>query len=210
MLPQPVFLPQVASTPPSRFGINPITIFRDPDGPDPGRLIRRILFMETVEKKKVVRSDDNGRIEIYEPQIITRKCTMCHIHRDWRGKEGMVGGITYAVISTEEFALLQQNNKQLLSDMDSKNKSSMEEAKHKNLQNISGIRHSYLWSAIAALCVILFLSILTMQFSVIQPMKYLTRSPVQRLKSKCWSLTSPRHQRNKRPVSNRSIEPSLK
>ncbi len=116
--------------------------------------------------KKVVRSDENGRVDIYEPQIVTRKCTMCHIHQEWRGKEGMVGGVTFASISTEEFNLLQQNNQQLLSELDDNNKKSVEDVKRKNMQNIIEIRNSFIWTAMAALGAILCLSFLTMQFSI--------------------------------------------
>ncbi len=53
-------------------------------------------------KKKLTLWTDKG-VEIYDPQIITRKCTVCHIHDDWAGREGEIGGVTYFRASTAAY-----------------------------------------------------------------------------------------------------------
>ena len=67
--------------------------------------------LQTLREKKEKLSfwTDRG-FEIYDPQIITKKCTMCHIHASWRGKEGSIGGITYFRASTDAFAELSDLN----------------------------------------------------------------------------------------------------
>jgi methyl-accepting chemotaxis protein len=61
------------------------------------------------EKQKISLWTQRG-VEIYDPQIITRKCTMCHVHTDWTGQEGNLGGITYFRASTQAFNKLSNEN----------------------------------------------------------------------------------------------------
>lgn len=58
------------------------------------------LSMVHKDKKKLTFWTSRG-VEIYDPQIITRKCTACHIHRDWPRIEGEVGGVIYFRASTD-------------------------------------------------------------------------------------------------------------
>ena len=67
-------------------------------------------------KQKISLWTERG-VEIYDPQIITKKCTMCHIHAAWRGKEDAIGGITYFRASTDAFTKLSDLNQTAMLNM---------------------------------------------------------------------------------------------
>jgi len=73
------------------------------------RIDPEALLQLEKERKKLSFWTEDG-FEIYDPQIITKKCTMCHVHAAWRGKEGAIGGITYFRASTDAFRDLSDLN----------------------------------------------------------------------------------------------------
>jgi methyl-accepting chemotaxis protein len=76
-----------------------------------GRQIKKDVMTDLIENKKKLTLWSPQGIEIYDPQIITRKCTGCHVHREWRGKEGNIGGVTYFRASTDAFVRIKNQNK---------------------------------------------------------------------------------------------------
>jgi methyl-accepting chemotaxis protein len=81
------------------------------------RRIERGVLAKLLENKQKLTLWNLQGIEIYDPQIITRKCTVCHVHDAWRGKEGNVGGITYFRASTEAFKKIEGENKAAILSM---------------------------------------------------------------------------------------------
>lgn len=67
------------------------------------------LSMIHKDKKKLTLWTSRG-VEIYDPQIITRKCTACHVHDGWSGNEGEIGGVTYFRASTDAFKKIKGQN----------------------------------------------------------------------------------------------------
>lgn len=75
-----------------------------------GRHINQEAFHQLEKDLQKLSVWTKDGFEIYDPQIITKKCTMCHVHASWRGKEGAIGGITYFRASTDAFAELNDTN----------------------------------------------------------------------------------------------------
>jgi methyl-accepting chemotaxis protein len=81
------------------------------------RQIEREVLTKLLENKEKLTLWSPQGIEIYDPQVITKKCTVCHVHDAWRGKEGNVGGITYFRASTEAFKKIEGENKAAILSM---------------------------------------------------------------------------------------------
>jgi methyl-accepting chemotaxis protein len=82
-----------------------------------GRPIEPQVLSTLNEQKQKLSIWSPKGVEIYDPQIITRKCTGCHVHDDWRGKEGAIGGITYFRASTEAFQKTSSENEVAITTM---------------------------------------------------------------------------------------------
>ena len=77
-------------------------------------LPNKTLSLIMDKKHKVTLWNENG-VEVFDPQIITRKCTMCHIHSNWSGREGTIGGITYFRASINAYNALSAQNRERIS-----------------------------------------------------------------------------------------------
>jgi len=75
-----------------------------------GRPINQEAFRQIEKERQNVSFWTKDGFEIYDPQIITKKCTMCHVHASWRGKEGAIGGVTYFRASMDAFVKLSDTN----------------------------------------------------------------------------------------------------
>ncbi|MFZ5571098.1 MAG: methyl-accepting chemotaxis protein [Thermodesulfobacteriota bacterium] len=118
------------------------------------------------EKKKVLKSNNQGTVEIYEPQIITRKCTMCHIHRDWRGQEGTVGGITFAKISTAKIKQFMKKNESITAGLNGHNQQQIIQFREENQSNIETIKQTVIKGAGVSVILIIVLSTVLMWFLI--------------------------------------------
>ena len=124
-------------------------------------------------KEKLTRSSGTGKVEIYYPQVITRKCTGCHFHDGWRGKEGDLGGVTYVQIYTDVFIKFKDKNSKMIADLNSRNKdivSRLEGANQKSVLELKSVserggtdlKKSIVWGLAGTLVIILIFTMASM------------------------------------------------
>ena len=137
----------------------------------------KLLSRLTTEKRQITESDGKGRVEIYYPQFVSRKCTGCHVHREWRGQEGILGGVTYALISTAEVnAFKAQNlaavadslagNRQILETLSTKNADSRQALLVENKTSIADLKRTILVRAAISVALIILFSFAAIYFLV--------------------------------------------
>ncbi|CAB1062470.1 Methyl-accepting chemotaxis protein I (serine chemoreceptor protein) [Olavius sp. associated proteobacterium Delta 1] len=125
------------------------------------------------DKGKMSRSNGKGKVEIYYPQIITRKCTGCHFHDEWRGKEGILGGVTYVQISTDVFHRFKDQNKKIMAELEAENQKIVSRLKSENQKSVlqlkkinaaggSSLKRSIIWGMAVTLIVIVFFTMVAM------------------------------------------------
>ena len=139
-------------------------------------------------KEKLTRSSGKGKVEIYYPQIITRKCTGCHQHDEWRGKEGVLGGVTYVQIDTDVFSKFKDKNTKMMDDLKAQNKNIVSRLKGANQKSVlelkrvsetggTNLKKSIIWGLAGTLVVILFFTMASMWFLI---SRFVTK-PVKRI-----------------------------